>query len=272
MTRVTPTGSPVQDPASSALGRLVDELTERVLAGEAVDLELLLDDHSEYGEALRHLVPALELLADLGHADRPGLPPGEVLGSYRLIRQVGRGGMGVVYEAEEAGGRRVALKVLPECAALDPRRLARFRVEALASAVLDHPHVVPVYAIGCERGVHFYAMRFVDGRSLADAVKQTGRIAAAEAAGLALQAAGAMEHAHRLGVVHRDLKPANFLVEPDGHLWVVDFGVAQVHGQAELTRTGDLLGTLRVHEPRAGARPSRGRLPERRVLPGRDPL
>src|SRR5947209_5853702 len=90
------------------------------------------------------------------------------LGDFRILREVGRGGMGVVYEAEQISlGRRVALKVLPFAATMDPRHLQRFQNEARAAASLEHPHIVPVYGVGCERGVHYYAMKFIDGQTLA---------------------------------------------------------------------------------------------------------
>src|SRR5262249_20056482 len=113
-----------------------------------------------------------------GHAPRPAVPPrdgmdasppgiGE-LGDFRLLREAGRGGMGVVYEAEQISlRRRVALKVLPFAAAIDPRRLRRFQTEALAAAQVQHERIVPVHAVGYERGVHYYAMQFIDGQSLA---------------------------------------------------------------------------------------------------------
>jgi tetratricopeptide (TPR) repeat protein len=98
---------------------------------------------------------------------------GQPLGDYRILREVGRGGMGVVYEAEQLSlGRRVALKVLPLAAALDARQLQRFKNEAQAAAHLQHQHIVPVYAVGCERGVHYYAMQFVDGHTLASLIQQ----------------------------------------------------------------------------------------------------
>ena len=93
------------------------------------------------------------------------------LGDFRLLREVGRGGMGVVYEAEQISlRRRVALKVLPSAAAIDPRRLQRFKTEALAAAQVQHEKIVPVHAVGCDQGVHYYAMHFVDGQSLAQAI------------------------------------------------------------------------------------------------------
>src|SRR5262249_44000509 len=102
-----------------------------------------------------------------------GMPPGTPLGDFRLVREVGRGGMGVVYEAEQISlGRRVALKVLPLAAALDGRQLQRFHNEARAAAGLHHSNIVPVYGVGCERGVHYYAMQFIDGRTLAEFIAQ----------------------------------------------------------------------------------------------------
>ena len=95
------------------------------------------------------------------------------LGDYRILREIGRGGMGVVYEAEQVSLRRhVALKVLPFAAMLDQRQLQRFRNEARAAASLDHPNIVSVHSVGCERAVHFYAMQFIEGQTLAEVIDQ----------------------------------------------------------------------------------------------------
>jgi serine/threonine protein kinase len=99
-----------------------------------------------------------------------------VLGDFRILRQVGKGGMGIVYEAEQISLRlRVALKVLPFAATMDPRRLQRFHTEAQAAACLNHTNIVPVHFVGCERGVHFYAMRFIDGQPLSEIIRQLRR-------------------------------------------------------------------------------------------------
>jgi tetratricopeptide (TPR) repeat protein len=271
---------------------LVEELTEKLQAGEPIDVEAFLGEHSEDAEQLRRLLPALLLLAEVSNSrDGPALGPtagvelGE-LGDFRLIREVGRGGMGIVYEAEQVSlGRRVALKVLPFAATMDPRHLQRFQNEARAAAGLHHTNIVPVYAVGCERGVHYYAMQFIDGRTLAELIAQqrggassqvpaVGAAAAAvasvptvpaagratsaaprdaayfwRAAEWAIQAAEALDGAHALGVVHRDVKPANLLVDGNGRLWVTDFGLAQVQNDARLTLSGDLVGTLRYMSP-----------------------
>src|SRR5687768_7006860 len=98
------------------------------------------------------------------------------LGDFKLVREIGRGGMGVVYEAVQMSlGRRVAVKVLPLAGALDPRQLQRFRNEAQAAAQLHHTNIVPVHAVGCERSVHFYAMQFIEGQSLAEVIRELRR-------------------------------------------------------------------------------------------------
>ena len=179
-----------RQPAPS-LELLIDELTDRLQAGEAIDLEAYADQHPDQAEQLRKLIPALEMMvhlkrsAVLGAArssppDRgPELELGE-LGDFRLLREVGRGGMGIVYEAEQLSlRRRVALKVLPFAAALDARQIQRFQVEAQAAACLHHPHIVPVYGVGVERGVHYYAMQLIEGQTLAAVIgalrRQAGR-------------------------------------------------------------------------------------------------
>src|SRR5262249_6289299 len=101
------------------------------------------------------------------------LHPTAALGDFRIVRELGRGGMGVVYEAEQLSlGRRVALKVLPFAATLDARQLQRFKNEAQAAAQLHHTNIVPVYYVGCERGVHFYAMQLIEGHTLAQLIAQ----------------------------------------------------------------------------------------------------
>ena len=172
------------------LDRLVEQLTRKLQAGEPVDWEAIARAHPGYTEPLRRLLPALEMLADLGQSVEPGGPlfrpaefgpetarEGRSLGDFRLIREVGRGGMGVVYEAEQISlRRRVALKVLPFAAALDARQIQRFQVEAQAAACLHHPHIVPVHGVGCERGVHYYAMQLIDGQSLAAMISELRRL------------------------------------------------------------------------------------------------
>jgi serine/threonine protein kinase len=155
------------------LDNLIDDLAARIQAGKAVDIEALAGEYPEHASELRRVLPAMLVLAGLpssGGETKADGPLGE-LGDFQLIREVGRGGMGIVYEAEQRSLRRlVALKVLPWVAAMDPKQLQRFKNEALAAASLKHDHIVSVYAVGCERGVHYYAMEFVEGQTLAEVI------------------------------------------------------------------------------------------------------
>jgi WD40 repeat protein/serine/threonine protein kinase/Flp pilus assembly protein TadD len=283
------TPRPATDISDPALADLLDELTARLQAGERLDEAEILRLHPNHAEQLRGLFPALRLLVDLSDSEpdslRGLLGPIDgkdgTLGDYRILREVGRGGMGVVYEAEQISlGRRVALKVLPMAATMDPRHLQRFQNEARAVASLHHEHIVPVHAIGCERGLHYYAMQFIDGRTLAQTIVDlssdgtnpdgSGAPLAAEtsalarvsthltgqslnrvrrAAELGVQAAETLEHAHALGIVHRDVKPGNLMIDGQGKLWVTDFGLARTASEHDLTMTGDVLGTLRYMSP-----------------------
>src|SRR3954469_12209635 len=153
---------------------------EAIDNGQPVDRQELMSRHPEFAAELS------QFLDDQGQVDRLAAPLRAVaeglsgrlsgpatLGDFRIVRPVGRGGMGIVYEAQQISlGRRVALKVLPFAATMDPRQLQRFKNEALAAAHLDHPHIVDVHGVGCERGVHFYAMRFIDGRTLAESIAE----------------------------------------------------------------------------------------------------
>jgi serine/threonine protein kinase/Flp pilus assembly protein TadD len=159
---------------------LISKLADKMQAGEPVDLEEHIRQHPEHADRLRQLLPTLEALAKLGPSlgqgsSGQGATPESVdgtLGDFRILREVGRGGMGIVYEAEQVSlGRRVALKVLPFAATMDSRQLQRFQNEARAAAGLHHTNIVPVYGVGCERGVHFYAMQYIEGRSLADVIQ-----------------------------------------------------------------------------------------------------
>jgi predicted Ser/Thr protein kinase len=175
-------------------------------------------------------------------------------GAYDVQREVGRGGMGVVYLAiDRRLGRRVALKVIvPELAA-DPQFRQRFEREARVAATLEHPHVVPVYEAGEHDGSLFIAMRFIDGRDLATEVRDHGRLAPDRLGRIVLQVAGALDAAHRSGVVHRDVKPANVLLtgsDEDEQAYLTDFGLTrEAAAESGLTLTGQWVGTVDYAAP-----------------------
>ena len=173
----------------------------------------------------------------------PDLPGEGRLGEFRLVREIGRGGMGIVYEAEqEPLGRRVALKVLPAGAALDERLSIRFLKEARAAARLDHPGIVQVFTSGRTQGVLYFAMELIEGRSLAGVVAG-GPVDPDEAARIAAQVARALDHAHRSGFIHRDVKPENILLGPDGRPRVTDFGLVHDASAGTFTLSHHVLGT-----------------------------
>jgi len=153
---------------------------------------------------------------------------GKTLGGCRLIKRLGAGAIGVVYEAEMPGhGRHVAVKMLTSRAANDERVVQRFERESRLCAAIQHPNVVGVHTCGFERGVHFLVMEFVDGDTLAAMVQELGKVPWDKAARLILQVARGLEYAHSQGIVHRDIKPANILVTTDGVAKLADLGLAK---------------------------------------------
>jgi eukaryotic-like serine/threonine-protein kinase len=325
------------DEAREPVERLAEEFLQRHRQGEQPSVTEYARRYPDLADEIRDFFPALLVLEEVGprgaepttgrsRAPAPGRAPPEQLGEYRLLREVGRGGMGVVYEAEHrALGRHVALKVLPSRAALDPLCLQRFRREARAAARLHHTNIVPVFEVGSCDGVHYYAMQFIEGRALDDVLRQLRRARAGTpapdaafvarlAAGLrtgefragpagevppaargdartvapagpdalplagsepasdrtppagvglttnsgtpyyrsvarvGLQVAEALAYAHAQNILHRDIKPANLLLDRQGTVWVTDFGLAKEEGD-DLTRTGDVVGTLRYMAP-----------------------
>jgi tetratricopeptide (TPR) repeat protein len=217
------------------------------------------------------------------------LAPGSVIAHFKIVRLLGHGGMGEVYLAEDlALGRRVALKLLPAAFRRDPERVRRFAREARAAAALNHPHIVTVHEVGETDGHSFIATEFVEGETLADALKR-GPIVAREAIRLSRHIVGALAAAHAAGVVHRDLKPANVMIRTDGTVKLVDFGLAHLISPSAVTVTrtgaGQVLGTPAymapeqqmgrsvdartdiyafgcvLHEMLCGTRPSVGRAP-----------
>lgn len=309
------------------LEAVVERIVAELRAGGQPDLHEYRRRHPEWSDQLAAMWPALVNL-ELARSDRldrrdeVALPMGEdapPLGDFRLLREVGRGGMGVVYEAvQQSLNRRVALKVLPAWAARMPRLVRRFEQEARAVAKLHHTNIVAVFGAGQADGVHFLVMQLIDGHALDEVVSalrqsrdaagkktvatagdtppaaraaEVGQRHASESdapltarlqrtvshwragaapnntaeatisagaerdahwrsvARLGLQAAEALRHAHGQGLVHRDIKPSNILLDERGNAWVTDFGLAKMADSAELTMTGELVGTLRYLPP-----------------------
>jgi serine/threonine protein kinase/tetratricopeptide (TPR) repeat protein len=281
------TTDPLDDPAFAGL---LEEFLTSVRRGEQPSPEDYAVHHPDLAAAIREIFPTMLVLQ--GHRTSPTEPVESVpaaLGDYQIVREVGRGGMGVVYEAvQQPLGRHVALKVLPT-ANLPGRRFELFQREARA-AKLHHTNIVPIFGVGEHQGTHYYAMQFIDGQSLDVALRDVQRLRQSSVRGaeggqpaegpassaapattgagsrcelltqtglpyyratarVALQVAEALAHAHQQGVLHRDIKPSNLLLDTQGMVWITDFGLAAVEGDETLTATGDVVGTLRYLPP-----------------------
>lgn len=266
--------------------------------GIPADDDALLAAHPQLADELRPYLDSLNKLHAATHDLRTQRTTGKAdpdknakqIGDYRIAREIGRGGMGVVYEAHQISlNRRVALKILPFAAVLDQRQIARFRNEAQAAAQLHHPNIVPVFAVGQENGVYYYAMQYIEGKTLEAAIHELhvvkkatherstraqgalhgttstvvhnrGSVLSSESsihtseffrsvARLGKETAEAMHHAHQFGIIHRDIKPSNLMLDLQGKVWVTDFGLARIQNDSGVTLTGDVVGTLRYMSP-----------------------
>lgn len=316
---------------------LADQYVERLRAGESPSIERYIDAHPQLESKIRELFPVLqmmenrqsgnasfdsELLDEEMHQLRE-LPPQRKLGEYRIIREIGRGGMGIVYQAEqESLGRHVALKLLPDSAQFDERRSIRFQHEARASGMLHHSNIVPVFGVGRSDDVSYFVMQFIDGTNLEQVIREVRQSAGLDnskaakpndtakaietclsntalgllghpeselpepnpepnpdkspasrnsgsfasisssssthssrneyyrnVARIGRQISDALDYAHTKKILHRDIKPSNLLIDQEGHVWVTDFGLAKLLDEADLTRTGETVGTLRYLPP-----------------------
>jgi eukaryotic-like serine/threonine-protein kinase len=267
------------DASTVEFDALLEEFLEQSRQGGSPSVEAYAERYPELADEIRELFPAAVALEDLKSETEPvpcsagpyASPP-ERLGDFRIIREIGRGGMGVVYEAEqESLGRRVALKILLGHTVADNARTSRFEREARLAASLHHTNIVAIYGVGVEDDTRYYVMELIDGVSLDQVIAY---LAAAEqsptpsvetvslylrgcsqrdrwrnVARIGLSLAEALEHAHQQGVLHRDIKPANVLVDAHGGVWIADFGLAKALHADDVSQTGTTAGTLRYMAP-----------------------
>lgn len=322
------------DPRSPLVEDLAEGYLSRLRDGERPRISEYTRAHPDLADEIRDVFSTLAMLEDFApdvgeeieedHPPFPEIP--KQLGEYRIVRELGRGGMGVVYEAEHSiMRRRVALKVLFPAAAARGHDLGRFLREARAAGRLHHTNIVPVFEVGADKGMHFYAMQCIRGQNLDVVIGDLKRLrdtsnsgvqipgsnhaerSAAQAllsgrfdrssvtlapasepesprgqtafdqetdtqkivipetselanvgdtreqyfhriARVALAVADALSYAHQHGILHRDIKPSNLILDTTGTVWVTDFGLAQSEGE-DLTKTGDIVGTLRYMAP-----------------------
>ena len=208
-------------------------------------IEHLLEEHSKSGEFIEPSETP-KTLEDI----RESLvrPPMAELGDFKIERELGRGGMGIVYLATQKSlGRSVVIKVLRPEMGLSDLQVERFKREATAAAKLRHRGVATIQAVGEENGVHYFAMDYIEGRSLdvilAEARDDPSHVDPERWAKIAMEIAEALQYAHQQGVIHRDVKPHNVLVDSEGEPYLIDFGLAKIEELSSLSRSGDIAGT-----------------------------
>jgi serine/threonine protein kinase/Leucine-rich repeat (LRR) protein len=224
----------VNAPERAAVQRLIDRLLQ-LGSSSAIDATATSSGTSASSERYDFLAPPQG-------ADELGR-----LGSYRILKVLGSGGMGIVFQAEDVSlKRRAALKVMKPDSVSDADARERFLREARAAAALEHEHIVGIYQVGVERGVPFIAMPWLKGMSLEERLQRGGTLSTAQVLRLGKQIARGLAVAHEAGLIHRDIKPANLWLEPEqgGRIKILDFGLARVAAdEVHLTQSGTILGT-----------------------------
>jgi serine/threonine protein kinase/Flp pilus assembly protein TadD len=190
------------------------------------EVESLLSSHDGAESFME--TPAVAKVAAVINAETKHLQRGQNLGHYEIIEQIGAGGMGEVYLAEDTRlERRIALKILPEKLATDRERMQRFVREAKSASALNHPNIITIYEIGETDNTHFIATEYIEGDTLRELL--SGAPAKLKSAlEISIQVASALDAAHRAGIVHRDVKPENVMIRPDGVVKLLDFGIAKL--------------------------------------------
>src|SRR5713226_8570620 len=186
---------------------------------------------------------------------------GQTIGHYRILEQLGAGGMGIVYKALDTHlDRFVAIKVLPPEKVANAERKQRFVQEAKAASALNHPNIITIHDIASENGIDFIAMEYVPGRTLDELISRKG-LRLSEALKYAIQIADALAKAHAAGIIHRDLKPGNIMVDDQGLVKLLDFGLAKLtetgltsehdatHTMTPATEEGKIVGTVAYMSP-----------------------
>jgi Tol biopolymer transport system component/serine/threonine protein kinase len=227
------------------------------------EVESLIASYEQDEDSIETL--AAEVAVNMLDGRRSASLTGRQIGQYRVIDQIGQGGMGEVYLAQDGKlGRRVALKLLPPQFACDERRVLRFEQEARAASALSHPNIIAIFDAGVVEDIYFIATEYVEGRTLRAELDERGRLPVKEAIKYAMQIADALSSAHEAGIVHRDIKPENVMLRRDGYVKVLDFGLAKVAESmlpdhcdrgtqllsgSHLSQTGTVIGTIKYMAP-----------------------
>lgn len=249
-------------PSDISFASLAEMFIHELRRGVELPIDALVKSFPHLEEQIRDELPVVALLEkSVGRKiETPQIQPPSLIGGCRLGRVIGKGAMGIVYEAEQLDiGRTVAVKIIP----LDGNHsaLERFEVEAKAMGRVDHPHITPVYSYGHDQNFAYLVMKYIQGGSLYDLQQDKASYRLKywmneirkdwnQFAHLGASIASGLQHAHDRGLVHRDIKPANILLDQDGKVWITDFGLAKLFDQQRhLSRTGDAIGTPRYMAP-----------------------
>lgn len=285
------------DNKSDAIDALAEEFAQQCRGGSCPSITRYAQQYPHLADEIQEVFPAIAMMEQLSRREETTRADAQRLaeinrrvmdrlGDYRIVRIIGRGGMGIVYEAvQESLGRTVALKVLTANVVNQPKQLKRFIREAQAAAMLHHTNIVPVFGVGHDEGLHYYVMQYINGIGFDQLIERHRRQVQGEAASrrsaskpvahemidchhgtsadsfsagplswqqiadYGVQISRAVDYAHRQGILHRDIKPANLLLDAHDRVWVTDFGLAKVYGEEGLTQSGDVFGTLRYMAP-----------------------
>ncbi|TDJ75979.1 MAG: serine/threonine protein kinase, partial [Planctomycetota bacterium] len=253
------------EPAEDRISKIVEEFAFRFLDDETIDIDAFCAEYPEEfrGEIRTRCRDAQKIQRSLRRAGSHSETPSEQIGEFRILRELGRGGMAIVYLArQESLGREVALKVLALNPSVSVRTVQRFHREATSAAKLHHPNIVPVYSVGESDGVLYIAMEYIKGETLAEHLRAeqgseggepvglgwqfadaNGKSFSAQVAEIIARMAEALDYAHEQGIIHRDVKPENVLIDELGHPHIVDFGLAKDIAEESISMSGDLAGT-----------------------------
>lgn len=239
---------------------------ENICAGDLElrrEVESFLKAHEESAEDFIEQ-PAVARFNSLFERSSTDLTKGQKIGNYEIKGKIGEGGMGCVYLAIDTRlGRRVALKILPANFSLEVEQIRRFRQEAQAVSLLNHPNIVTIYEVGEAKGNEFIVTEFVEGETLRDRIRRE-RLSLAEILQIVSQVCDALVAAHQAGIIHRDIKPENIMLRPDGYVKILDFGLAKLTektqeimpsqfeiGESRLAKTtpGTIMGTVAYMSP-----------------------
>src|SRR5437870_1990817 len=240
----------IQTILQSALERESDErgafLNEACAGDDSLrrQVESLLVSHEQAGSFLES--PAAQVGAPLVNDARAKLAAGDAMGPYRILSQIGSGGMAEVYLAQDTRlGRNIALKLLSVSFTNDTERVRRFRQEAAATSALNHPNILTIHEVGQTDSAHFIATEFIEGETLRQRLTRA-QIPLTEAINITIQIASALSAAHAAGIVHRDIKPENIMIRRDGYVKVLDFGIAKLTEKTSPAEATDPEGATKI--------------------------